>query len=156
METYIVPRRFADSVKGTWTLTVADHFAGNTGKWVAWSLSARGVPASQPVQVVAGGSARVVARLLSAATPLGAPELFAGETLTIGNSFYDGKGVTIEPFTFTAGSTEVDVPLVAAADAMSGALMARPPALVNAVFESFPLLRSRFCRGSSPWCLRRR
>ena len=129
--------------RGEWKLEVGDYYPLQTGRLEAWGIGF-GLRAPRQARVVAGISTAITARLVGVKTPLGAPTLSAREMLILSaESFrYSGEeGVTVEPFEFTEGSTEVDVTLTASAQATDGVLLAFvPPArLLKAVVEIVPL-----------------
>ena len=118
--------------RGEWVLTVGDYGSPDAGTLDAW-----GIGFGTPARVLAGASTLVTARLVGVDTTLGSPRLFLGEAVGVGEFEYGGAGVVAEPFTFTAGSTEVGVTLTASVDASEGLLFAfaSTASLVNMVVE---------------------
>ena len=104
----------------------------------AGTLDAWSIGFGTPARVLAGASTLVTARWVGIETTLGSPRLLPGEKVEVGvpgEFVYSGTGVAMEPFTFTADSTEVGVTLTVSAGATSGTLLATASTLVNVVIE---------------------
>ena len=116
--------------QGEWVLTVGDHEDEDVGTLDAW-----GIGFGTQARVVAGASTMVTMRLVGVYTRLGSPRLFPGEAVEFSAFEYAGVGVEAAPFSFTQGSTEVDLTLTASADATTVALVAAAIAPVNVALE---------------------
>ena len=116
--------------QGEWVLTVGDYEEANVGRLEAW-----GIGFGTQARVVAGASTMVTARLVGVYTRLGSSRLFPGEAVEFSAFEYASVGVEAAPFSFTQGSTEVDLTLTASADATTGTLFAVAIAPVNTVLE---------------------
>ena len=116
--------------QGEWVLTVGDREDEDVGTLDAW-----GIGFGTQARVMAGAATMVTTRLVGVDTGLGSSRLFPGEAVEFSAFEYASVGVGAAPFSFTQGSTEVDLTLTASADATTGTLFAVAIAPVNTVLE---------------------
>ena len=126
--------------RGEWVLGAGDYTP--TQSFLAeGGLERWGIGFGPPVQVFAGASTLVTARLVGVETPLGSPRLVAGEIISVANFAYphesiSGEAVVAMPFVFTAATTAVGMTLTAPVNAPSVALYAEAASLsANLVVE---------------------
>ena len=127
--------------EGIWELTVGDNRSGDgVGQLDAWGIGF-GQQAPRQVQVLAGATTVVTARLVGISTPLGDSILSVGERLSVSEFGYSGGGVVAEPFEFTGENTEVDVTLTVSVQttATGVVLFAFVPPSPITVVEAVPL-----------------